>query len=189
MNKSPQNKKESDKLINELRLNRVVEQVFYFDDEDVYSSIKNFVYETGLTHYGMRSLKPGGTFLYAVHRQYVVNNTHEFKQGVKICESMYYPDLKNLVLQGYISVDRDFNVCCEANDIRGKSNRESMAFPKYRWIFNDCEERAPRTLVNTGILDLIAKNELFGVVVEFTYYDIPVGINKEPLLIWEIRNY
>jgi hypothetical protein len=44
-------------------------------------------------------------------------------------------------------------------------------------------------LANTKILEFISEYELFDVVVEFTYYDIPVGRNREPLLIWEIRNY
>jgi len=30
---------------------------------------------------------------------------------------------------------------------------------------------------------------LFGIIVEFSLSEIPVGVNKENLIIWELRNY
>lgn len=189
INKIPKNKRESDKLINDLALNRVSEKVVYFDKPHWFNELQTYMEETCFDHYGMRSLKPGELFLYAIDRRYIIRNLFNFKEGVKICESMWYPDKDNLVLQGYISIDRNFNIMCEANDIGGQSLRKSMEVPKYKWYFSELEQKAPRILVNSGILDLMATYELFDVVVEFTYYDIPVGRNKEKLLIWEVRDY
>ena len=189
MNKSPSTKRESDALIDVLGLNRVPEIIVYFNTKRSLQKIEQFIHETLFSYYGMRSLKSGQIFKHAVPRDQVVNELYEFEDGVKICESMYDFDNNNLVLQGYIYMDRSYNVICEANDEPGMSNRRAMLCPKYKWYFSDVEDHAPRVLVNTGILDLITKHELFDVVLEFTYYNVPVGRNKEKLLIWEIRNY
>lgn len=39
------------------------------------------------------------------------------------------------------------------------------------------------------VIDYICCHELFNVIVEFSMYDVPVGVNQENLIIWEIRNY
>jgi hypothetical protein len=185
----PRNKKESDQLIDHLKLNRVLEKTVYFSEPRALPTIVDFLKETGFQHYGMRSLRPGEVFKYAVPDTDVIDELADFKDGVKICESLYLPDHNNLILQGYIGMDRYFNVSCEANDIPGMSLRHSMAYPKYKWYFNELEHHAPRILVCSGILDTLANYELFDVIVEFTYYSVSVGRNKEPLIIWEIRNY
>jgi hypothetical protein len=87
----------------------------------------------------MRNLKPGGIFKYAVPKNGVKFALREFEEGVKICESMYYQDKNNLVLQGYVYMDRNFNVKCEANNVGGVSLREAMQFPKYKWYFCDLQ--------------------------------------------------
>ena len=189
INKKPKNKLESDVLINVLNLNRVIDKTFYFNNSDVLFDVSKFINETGLDLYGMRSLKPGQCFKYSVPKKDVIKQLSDFEDGVKICESMYAADTNNMILQGYISLDKSFNVICEASDVPGISLRQSMGVPKYKWYFSDLYERAPRILVNSKILDLIVTNGLFDVFLEFTYYDIPVGINKEKLLIWEIRDY
>ena len=76
------------------------------------------------------------------------------------------------------------------SDIKGISNRIAMLDPKYNIYDYDLKERRDPTIRGIStVIDYISANGLIGMVVEFSLFDIPVGINKENIIIWELRNY
>jgi len=61
--------------------------------------------------------------------------------------------------------------------------------PKYNISINLLEEKDPKIRGISKVIDYLFHNELFGVIVEFTLFDCPVGCNNEEIVIWELRNY
>ena len=76
------------------------------------------------------------------------------------------------------------------SDIKNISNREAMQMPKYNiWNHNLAEDKDPNIRGFNEVVDYIISKELLGMVVEFSLFEIPVGVNKERIIIWELRNY
>jgi len=51
------------------------------------------------------------------------------------------------------------------------------------------ERREPSIPGLTEAIDFIVKHELFNIYVEISVFEIPVGIKRENIIIWELRNY
>jgi len=186
------NKIQSEEIINKLGLNGI-EQIIIIENE--WSKIDKYIKETGYTHYSVRSLKADGKFHHNLSIYELYKLIWSMKSGTKvqIVQSLKKQDESDLLLQGYVCVFDNYDIIAELNDKPGFAMRQVMNVSeqelKMKYYFNDVENKAPRCLVNSGIIDLIYEKGLFNCVVEFTYYNTPVGRNKEQLLIWEVRSY
>jgi|GEM_PF-2888893 len=56
----------------------------------------------------------------------------------------------------------------------------------YHWDRRRCSMGLRRC---KAIVDYCCKYNLIDCIVEFSYYSVPVGVNNENILIWELRNY
>lgn len=128
----------------------------------------------------------GGVFLYDITPEQVLGALPNYNR-VCVYDSMKQFD-PYLRLQGDIYVDTKFNCCASLSTVTGITNRVAMQNPEYSLEFNLCD-RVPKIQGFDAILDFIIKEELFGSIVEFTDYGVPVGRKHEPRIIWEIRNY
>ncbi len=106
-----------------------------------------------------------------------------------VYESLAIAD-DRLILQGDIEIDRDFIMRASLSDIKGISNRIAMEKPVYNIYNYDLKEkRDPPISGLSKVIDYISQNSLIDMVVEFSLFEIPVGINQENIIIWELRNY
>ena len=180
-------KEQSDYEIRARDLNRLVSRTFDVDVNE--SEILNFMEETNYKAYNIRDkVNAGGTFKYGVEPQDVLREIKGYKK-FSLAESLQEAD-KQLILQGDIEIDRNFNIRASLSDIAGISNRIAMQQPKYN-IFNInlAEDKLPYICGLDRVIDYICQHELIDMVVEFSYFNIPVGIKHENIIIWELRNY
>jgi hypothetical protein len=113
------------------------------------------------------------------------NGKIDFKKNY-ICDSMMYNDKNHLICNGesmlYIDEYKTWNFMGFVNYQKGMSVREASGNTKLITIKN-------RHQVPKSIFNLTWEKKLKDFVIEFSIYDVPVGIKKEKTLIWEIRKY
>lgn len=191
------NKAESDSMIKSLNLNRMLEGRFKSGEEE---KLKQFLKENPFPYYNIRDKSSAmGQFLYKLSPSEVISRSKEY-ESFAVYESLAEAD-KKLVLQGDVLIDKDFSIMASLSDVKGISNRLAMQTPVYKLhmdmtykpYFNLGEEelwqRLPSIHGLKTLIDFICSHELIGVVVELSLFDIPVGIKKENILVWELRNY
>ena len=178
-------KEESDFTMNKLNLNRMAEAIFYKGQDE---EVKKFLIENRFKHYNLRDKStPAGKFFYKLTAEQVLEVTHSYTK-FSVYESLAQAD-NYLVLQGEISISEQFEILASLDDRKGISNRQAMQNPHWTLNPNDLIMRKYSIPGFNKLLDYICINELFDVVVEFSMYDVPVGVNQENLLIWELRSY
>lgn len=183
---SIKNKDKSDKLIKSLNLNRLPKAEFKKDEID---KVKDFLNKSDCKYYSIRSkIKSSGKFFYKVKPDDVINRIKNFDIFV-LSESLIEADEKNLILQGSIQIFNDWTCIASLSDVKGQPNREAENNPKYKLFFNIIDDYEPNIRGLKQVIDYYVTHELFNFVLEFTLYDIPIGINKENIIVWEIRDY
>lgn len=179
------NKQESDYFIKKLRLNHIEEKIFTQNQLD---KLQDYLKQTSYQYYNIRDKStPMGTFLYKLTKKQVIEYAKQIKI-FSVYESLYQADEK-LVLQGEILLTKDFNLIASLSTQKGISNRLAMRNPQYTINVDLKESKLPNIRGLTFVVDYICLHELFDVVVEFSLYDTPVGVNREKIVIWELRNY
>ncbi len=181
------NKYESDYIIKKLGLNRMSEKIF--TDNSTLDELKNYLEENTYEYYNIRDKSAaGGKFLYMLTKDEVLLKSRKYKRYA-VYESLAIAD-DRLILQGDIEIDRDFVMRASLSDIRGISNRIAMEKPVYNIYDYDLKEkREPSIRGLSKVIDYISQNSLIDMVVEFSLFEIPVGIGQENIIIWELRNY
>ncbi len=184
-------KQDSDYMIRRLGLNTVESHTFDLrssSEQDVFNWLCTHKYE----YYGMRdkakSKLEGGMFIHKATPEEVLNSLKLYTV-VGICESLYYQDKFNLVTQVQVSVDMDGTTYLEINDRSGISHREGLLEPRYSYKYNEFTDKRPSHIGLNRIFDYIYTNNLIGLCIECSLYDIPVGINRENIIVWELRNF
>lgn len=179
------NKAESDYEIKKRDLNRMAEAVFTKDERQ---KLIGFLSEYNFPYYNMRDKsRPSGQFLYKLTKEEVLLHSRDYEK-YSVYESLCVADEK-LVLQGDIHINDGFEMLASLDDRKGISLREATKNPKYQIQIDLKEKREPCIKGLTEAIDYIVKHELFNCYVELSVYDIPVGIKKEKILVWEMRNY
>lgn len=180
------NKYESDYLIKKLELNRMLEGIFTESSHG--SELEKFLINNPYEFYNIRDKsQSSGKFLYKLTADEVLKESENYKVFA-VYESLADADSK-LILQGDIQINKDFTVMTSLSDIKGISNRVAMQHPVYNLNLDLVERREPSIRGLTQIIDYIIGKQLFNLISEFSLFEIPVGINKEDIIIWELRNY
>lgn len=180
------NKSESDYIISKLGLNRMAEGIFTQSSTE--EDLRRFLEENTYEYYNIRDkTHAGGQFLYKLTADGVIEHSKDY-QRYSVYESLAEADEK-LILQGEMEIDKQFKMVASLSDIRHISNRSAMQTPEYHLQVDLAERREPHIRGLTEVINYIAKHGLFDVVVEFSLFEIPVGIYKETIIIWELRNY
>lgn len=179
------NKQESDSLIKQLGLNRLSEEVF---TQDNINDLPSFLESHPYPYYNLRDkANVGGKFLYKVTAEEIMKESIKYKK-FSVYESLALAD-DGLILQGDIQLTKDFVLTGSLSDIKGISNRAAMQKPCY-YVNMDLKENNTSSIRGLStVIDYIVEHQLIEIIVEFSLFDVPVGINRENILIWELRNY
>ena len=181
------NKYQSDQTIKVLGLNRVAEKIF-FKDAAVDELIK-FLIQTNYSYYNIREKSnSAGKFKYKLTKSEILEISSDY-YNFSVFESLAEAD-NRLILQGDIEIDKDFIMRASLSTIKNISNRIAMQEPEYNIYNYDLkEQKEPNIKGLSKVIDYVSRHNLIGMVVEFSLYEIPVGINRENIIIWELRNY
>lgn len=177
------NKIESSKLIKELNLNHFPEKVFKKGQTE---EVLKFLNEFPVEFYAIRDKsKFGGEFKLAIVRDKVLETVKDYSLFSINVSSYNY--VKNQKLVGEILVSKE-DVSILASTDSNYSLRDVYKNPEFNFktdIFND------KLLNNVPYFDEIFKyifdNNLSNIIVEFAYFDKPVGVNKQNIIIYELR--
>ncbi len=179
------NKQESARLIKELDLNRVEERIF---TKQNLNELNEFLESTNYDYYNLRDKsKAGGNFLYKKTKEEILEESKSY-ETFSVYESLYLAD-ENLILQGDIFINDKFEMVASLDDRKNLSLREATKEPRYSLKIDLKLQKEPAINGLTEIIDYITMHELFNCYVEISYFGIPVGIHKEPFIVWELRNY
>lgn len=180
------NKAQSDFEIKNRNLNRMAEKLFA---KGQMKEVKDFLNKTKFKYYNLRDKsQSAGTFKYKIPANEVLKNISSYDK-FSVYESLAEADSK-LILQGDIEITKNFLMRASLSDIKGISNRKAMENPIYNLYNYDLKERREPSIRGLKeVIDYVIVHELIGMVVEFSLFGIPVGINKKNIIIWELRNY
>lgn len=180
-------KRDSIVKMKELKLN-----YFPLDSYDVndFEGIKNFIETYPAKEYILRSAnKAKGDFFFVHNLDEIKDKLSHFENDVTIGVS-YNEFKEDLVLVGDIIVHKDFSsqsVDLTARDDIEATHRNIYENPKYN-IHADIEDDKLWEIPGMSkVMKYISDHELYNVIVEFSVYDIKLGINKENVVISELR--
>ncbi len=98
--------------------------------------------------------------------------------------------VKNQLLVGEIEILSNNEVYLTASTNPEYSVRDALKNPTYNLKTNVFSKKLNNIKHFEEIYSYIIKNELKDIIVEFALFDINVGINKESIIIYELRtNY
>lgn len=178
-------KEESRELIKKLNLNTVPE---IFVNKNHLDKIQNFFRENKSELYVIRHASKTNA-----HYEYVKNYDDylRVKDGFddNIIVAVSVNAYKRKILLGAIQVDNDLiRICATTNEkLDHRTIYDGSA--EFNFETDICDKKLNAIPQIDFLLLYIQKHNLYGLTIEFTVYDQPVGINKEPILINELRNY
>jgi len=180
-------KKDSINKMKELGLNYFPLDAFETDDLE---GISNFIEKYPAKEYILRSAnKAKGEF-------YFVNNFQEAKEKLSLFDKevtigVSYNEYKeDIVLVGDIIVHRNGGI--ETLDLTARTDTEAThrniyEKPEYNLHASLEEDIVWRIPGFSKIMRYISDHELYNVIIEFSVYDCRIGINKENVVISELR--
>lgn len=180
------NKQESKDFIQEKGFNTFPEIHIHKDDK---TKLLKFlkIYQSPL--YVLRDgLRPQSKYYFFKTFEECVNLLVEYEDMVIIAVSVNaYKDHK--VILGTIELSKENMISITASmtpDSDHRSIFHDSDFNYFCSIYDKCLNNIPKFDLLYGFL---VENNLVDVIVEFTIYDIPVGIRNELIVIQEVRNY
>lgn len=177
------NKLESYNKIIELGLNRFPEKIF---KSSQINEVQDFINTYPANYYAIRDKsKAGGVFKLKVEPQNITNEVSGYDLFSINVSSYNYIDNQLLVGEIFIS-GTNVNAILSTNS--GYSVRDAIRNPDFNFMTNIFDDK---TLNQIPCFDEIYKyiidNKLKNTIVEFAYFDKPIGINKENIIIYELR--
>lgn len=179
------NKLESVNKINELKLNRFPEQIFKNKEEE---KVKKFLEEYPATYYAIRDKsKAGGVFKLKVDYNNVLEEIKEYSLFSINVSSVNY--VNNQLLVGEIEFLTNGEVYATLSTDPNVSVRDALISPTFNlktYIYDKKINRIPYIDI---IYKYIIDNNLQDVIVEFALFDKNVGIQKQRVIIYELRTH
>lgn len=181
------NKQDAIMKMKELRLNYMPLDFFAVDDKE---GIKRFFGKYDAEEYILRDTsKAKGQYFYVKTFEEAEGLLKKFKDEVTVGVS-YRPFAEDQVLVGDIKVTR--NAFGDSVDITARTDsaatqRNIYEEPEYNLHASLEEDRVWQIPGFSKIMSYISEHELYNVIIEFIVYDCKVGINRENVLICEIR--
>lgn len=180
-------KKDSILKMREMNLNTMPCEVFSADDVE---GIQKFFEEHKGEEYILRSTdKAQGEFVFVKNFQEAEENLHIFENHVTVAVS-FRPYAEDIVLIGDVCLSRRGGgevVDITATTKTDGTHRGVYEEPEYNMHASLEEDRVWKIPGFSKLMRYISEHELYDVIVEFAVYDIKVGLNKENVLISELR--
>ena len=178
-------KKESRTLIKKLKLNTVPE---IFVDKYQFDKIQSFFMNNKADLYVIRHAnKINSHYEYVKNYEEYIQVMNKFSTHIIVAVSINA--YKNKVLSGAIQIDGEtIRICATMNE---KLDHRTMYNGDAEFNFKtDIFDKKLNDIPQIDfLLQYIQKHNLYGLTIEFTIYDRPVGCNNEKILINELRNY
>lgn len=179
------NKIESIEKIKELKLNRFQEELFRKNEQE---KVIDFLKATKAKYYAIRDKsKANGIFKLKVEFEKVLEEIKEYDIFTLNVSSANYTD--NQLLVGEVEFFSNNNVYITLTDDKEASVRDALRKPVYNLKTDIFDKKLNEIPHFDEIYDYISKNELFDVIVELAVFNIPVGINNERIIIYELRTH
>lgn len=177
------NKIESYNKIIELGLNHFPEKIF---KSSQLNEVQDFIDTYPVNYYAIRDKsKAGGVFKLKVEPQNILNEVSGYDLFSINVSSYNYIDNQLLVGEIFIS-GTSVNATLSTNC--GYSVRDAIKNPDFNFITNIFDDK---TLNQIPYFDEVYKyiidNKLQNTIVEFAYFDKPIGINEQNIIIYELR--
>ena len=182
-----ENKKDAVETMKRLRLNYFPLDVFSVDNLE---GIKSFFDKYPAKEYVMRNTdRPDGEFFFVSSFEEAAPLLSKFEKHVTIDVS-YNEYKEDIVLVGDIKVTRGL---VDIVDLSARSDSEATQRniyenPEYNMHCTLEDEKLWRIPGISKIMSYIADHELYNIIVEFVVYDCKLGINKENVIINELRS-
>ena len=176
------NKYESIEFIKKNHLNNFGEEVFKSTEID---KIKDYLNNHTEKYYLLKDkTRTNGKFYLNLTKEEVLQHVPEYKVlGLDVASYNY---LDHKVLLGEIVLTKDMNLILSGSyhkDSHHRNFREPNVF-----LRTNLFDRKVKYVKGLDIvIDYIFKHYLFDMIIEFCVYDIPVGLNKEKIVIFEVR--
>ena len=178
------NKLESIKYIKDKKLNQFPEKLFHSGDD---SKIINFLSNYPAKYYAIRSKEKVKCLNndYKVAKEEVLQKAKQFDLFTINVSSYNYTD--NLLLIGDIMIGSNKAVWLIASTNKNYTGRMAEENPDFN-ISTDIFDKKLNDIPGFDLIyDYIINNELTDIIVEFAIYNIPVGINNENVIVFEVR--
>lgn len=174
---------ESYEKIIELNLNRFPEKVFKCSE---INEVNDFIKKYPANYYAIRDKsKVGGVFKLKVEPENILKEVAGYDLFSINVSSYNYIDNQLLVGEILIS-NTDVNAILSTNS--KYSVRDAIRNPDFNFITNIFDDNIlNRIPYFDKVYKYIVENKLQNVIVEFAYFDKPVGINNENIIIYELR--
>lgn len=180
------NKLESVRKIKELKLNTFPEQLFKKGEED---KVLEFVNKYPAEYYAIRDKsKVGGIFKLKVKRSDILDEIKDYELYTINVSSINYAE--NQIMEADIEIKRNGDIYVTISKNPELNVRDNI---KDAYISVKTDILDDKTLDKIPEFDYIYsyiyEHNLFDVLVEFSLFDKPLGINNERIIVWELRTH
>lgn len=178
------NKLDSIQMIQKLGLNRFPEKVFHAGEED---KVIDFLKEFPATYYAIRDKsKSSGEFKLKVKYNDVLKEIKNYSLfSINVSSANY---AKNQVLVGEIQILDSLEVYATLTTDCNASVRDALKKTEFNiktTIFDD--DTLEQIPYFSFLYDYICSHDLKNVIVEFSLFNIEVGLYHEKIVIYELR--
>lgn len=179
------NKIESYNKIIELNLNRFPEKIFKTSQ---INEVKEFIKKYPANYYAIRDKsKAGGVFKLKVEPQNVFNEITGYDLFSINVSSYNYIDNQLLVGEIFIT---DTMVGATLSTNSKYSVRDAIKSPDFNFITTIFDDKQLNQIpCFNKVYKYVVEHKLFNTIVEFAYFNKPIGINNENIIIYEIRTH
>lgn len=180
------NKLESIKKIKEIKLNTFPEQLFKKGEED---KVLEFINKYPADYYAIRDKSRFcGTFKLKVEKSNILKEIKDYELYTINVSSINYAE--NQIMEADIEIKRNGDIYVTISKNAESVIRDNI---KDAYISLKTDIFDDKTLNKIPEFDYIYsylyKHNLFDVLVEFSLFDKPLGINNERIIIWELRTH
>lgn len=179
------NKLESIEIINKLNLNKFPEQLFKSGQED---EVSKFIDSYPNCFFAIRDKsRAGGVFKLKVNYDEVINEIRGYDLFTINVSSANYEE--NQILVGEIEILSNGLVYAILSTDSRASVRDALRNPIFNINTNIFDKKLNKIPYFDFIYDYIVRNKLVDMIVEFSLFNIDVGINNEKIIIYEVRTH
>ena len=94
---------------------------------------------------------------------------------------------ENQLCVGEVLIKSNLDVSITISNNKSFSARDAVRLPDFNMITNIYDKQLKNIEGLNYVIDYIFSHNLFDVIVEFSSFDIKVGLNKENVIIYELR--
>ena len=178
-----QNKLESMKKVKELGLNRFPEQLFKSGEQE---EVKKFLACYPAQYYAIRDKsKAGGVFKLKVEASDVIKEIQEYSLFTINVSSANY--VENQMLVGEIQILSSNEVYLIVSQDPAASVRDALRNPSFNLKTDIFDKKLNQIPHFDFLYEYISSHGLYDVIVEFALFNTKLGMNKEKIVIYELR--